>query len=488
MKISVFTDAASRAMEHIGSSPGAYPLPTWVKDAVFYQIFPERFYNGDESNDPVGVEKWGRTPKRDNFFGGDLKGVIMKLPYLVELGVTAIWFNPIFDSPSNHKYDTRDYMKIDPHLGDAKIFKELITQCHENGIRVILDGVFNHTGDKFWAFKDVLEKGSKSKYAKWYNMHEPSVRKHPTPNYDCWWGFSSLPKLMTRNPEVRKYLFDVVTYWTREMGIDGWRLDVPNEVEHEFWIDFRRVVKSINPEAYLVGEIWHDGSPWLKGDQFDGVMNYLFRDTVVSFFAKREIDVDTFDARLHKLMRDYSPQITYNLLNLLGSHDTPRFLTLCQEHVERMFPAIIFQMTYPGAPMIYYGDEVGLTGGDDPDCRKTMIWDESRQNRELLGLYRKTIAIRKRYSALRTGRFVTLLRHNHDGIYAYLRQDGSDSLVVVLNLDTPGQRVQVPLTGTGIPPGSRMIDILNDREYVVKDNKVELEPLMKYRGGILIPA
>ncbi len=481
----MYKDAASRAIELEGFAPYVYSLPSWVKDATFYQIFPERFYNGDLSNDPARAERWDGKPKRDNFFGGDLSGVIEKLPYLVSLGIDAIWFNPIFDSPSNHKYNTRNYMKIDPHLGDLQTFKELLNKCHENGIRVILDGVFNHTGDEFWAFKDIVEKGAKSKYVKWYNIHSFPIQKYPTPNYDCWWGFSSLPKLMTRNPEVRKYIFDVVTFWTKDIGIDGWRLDVPNEVEHEFWIDFRKLVKSINPECYIVGEIWHDGSPWLKGDQFDGIMNYLFRDAVVSFFAKREINVDTFDAMLYKLRKDYSPQITHQLLNLLGSHDTARFLTLCEGRVERMFPAIVFQMTYPGAPMIYYGDEIGLTGEEDPDCRKPMVWEESKWNRELLSLYRKTIAIRKKYPALRTGEYITLLRHNLNGSYAYLRQDEDDSIIVVLNLDKSWHGTEISLHGR-IPDGTIFIDVLNDREYIVNHGMVRIDPLVKYKAGILI--
>jgi cyclomaltodextrinase len=459
--------------------------PEWAKDAVFYQIFPDRFYNGDWGNDPPNLAKWGDVPRRDNFFGGDLKGVLQKLPYLKELGINAIWFNPIFDAPSNHKYDTRDYFRIDPSLGDIDAFKELLSGCHANQIRVILDGVFNHTGTEFFAFQDVKKYGSASKYSSWYHVHEFCRDGKPL-EYDCWWGFRSLPELNTNNSEVQKYLFDVITYWSKEVGIDGWRLDVPNEVGHEFWREFRKLVKGIDPESYIVGEIWKDGSPWLQGDQFDGVMNYLFRDAMVSFFAHREIDACEFDERLAEIRQLYRPEVNHYLLNLLGSHDTARFLTVCHENIRKMAIAVIFQMTYVGIPLIYYGDEVGMTGHGDPDCRRTMIWDESQQNQRLLRLYQRLIRIRRSYPALRRGSFCTFCVEPSKGLYSFIREMPSHKVLVVLNNSNLTYNVELPVGSLGMPDGSKMVDLLSDTEYLIWGGKIVIPAVKPYCGGVFV--
>ena len=267
--------------------------PKWASQAIFYQIFPERFCNGDPRNDPAGSVNWDAEPSRQNFFGGDLKGICSKIPYLKELGVTALYLNPIFDSPSNHKYDTSDYLKIAPEFGDLKAFKDLVAQLHLAGIKLIIDGVFNHTGDSFWAFQDIIKHGAKSRYRHWYHCREFPIAQGAHPNYECWWNFSSLPKLNHQNPEVVDYLLKVVAYWT-SMGIDGWRLDVPNEVEIGFWRIFRRLVKQINPEAIIVGEIWDDPHEWLQGDTCDAVMNYRWREAVINYFASGKTSAEQF--------------------------------------------------------------------------------------------------------------------------------------------------------------------------------------------------
>ncbi|HTY58525.1 MAG TPA: glycoside hydrolase family 13 protein [Bacteroidota bacterium] len=425
--------------------------PAWVQDAVFYQIFPERFCNGDTSNDPPGTEPWGGKPTTRNFFGGDLRGIISRLDYIASLGVNAIYLNPVFASGSNHKYNTRDYLRIDPAFGDEATFRELVDSAHARGIRVILDGVFNHTGTDFFAFADLKKNGARSRYAGWYNVHSFPVGPVSKPNYDCWWGFGSLPKLMTGNPAVRQYLFDVTRHWLAA-GIDGWRLDVPNEIPHPFWIEWRKLVKSINPDAYILGEIWDDGSPWLGGDQFDAVMNYPFRSACVDFFASGKTSVSHFDAALDGQREAYGPGVMFSMFNLLGSHDTERFLTLCRADTALWRLALLFQMTYPGAPSLYYGDEVGMTGGKDPECRGTMVWDSAQQDGEMLRFTRDAIALRRNHSVLRSGRFAALVREDESRVYAFLREDPSSAAVVLLNRGVREARVVLP---RGHMPGVR---------------------------------
>ncbi len=358
-------------------------VPDWARDAIFYQIFPERFANGDPRNDPPGTEKWGGVPKSRSYFGGDLEGILRHLDYISSLGVNALYLTPIFESPSNHKYHTTDYLRVDPHFGTEKTLKRLIDSCHARGIRIILDGVFNHTGVDFFAFADIKKNGARSPYLGWYNIYSLPVGPPSKPNYECWWGLGELPKLMTTNPDVQQYLFRATRHWM-ELGIDGWRLDVPNEIPHQFWIEWRKLVKSINPQAYIVGEIWDDATPWLKGDQFDAVMNYRFQKACVQFFAKGTMNVTEFDSTLAAVRAEYPSDVTNALQNLLGSHDTERFLTSCGGNVNRMKLAVLFQAMYVGAPMIYYGDEVGMMGGNDPGSRGTMVWDPSKQRQDLL--------------------------------------------------------------------------------------------------------
>ena len=419
-------------------------VPPWAKDAIFYQIFPERFANGDASNDPPGTEPWGGTPTPRNYFGGDLKGIIDHLDYVSSLGVNALYLNPVFASNSNHKYHASDYMKIDPHFGDDAIFRSLVDECHRRGIRIILDGVFNHTGVDFPPFVDIKKNGARSAYLGWFNVYGLPLGPPNKPNYECWWGKGDLPKLMTTNPAVRHYLFDVTRHWM-SFGIDGWRLDVPNEIPHDFWIEWRALVKSINPAAYIVGEIWDDATSWLEGDQFDAVMNYRFRRAVLDFFVGRTITATKFDSTLADQRAEYPDQVNYVLQNLLGSHDTERILTLCNGDTAAEMLAVLFQMTYVGAPMIYYGDEIGMTGGKDPGCRRTMEWDETKQDRGILQTYRQLIAMRNQHPALRRGSFLRLLADDAGGIYAFARVDSASTAIVVLNNGTSERRVRVPL-------------------------------------------
>lgn len=422
--------------------------PSWVKDAVFYQIFPERFANGDPTNDPTDVLEWGGTPSPRNFFGGDLQGVLDHLDYLCELGINAIYFNPLFAATTNHKYDTEDYYLVDPHFGSNTLLKEFVDSCHSKGIRVILDGVFNHCGHTFPPFVDLLANGQSSRYADWFHVREwPPQVIDGIPTYDTFAFEPIMPKFNTENPEVIEYLLNAGRYWIEEIGIDGWRLDVANEVSHSFWRQFRSTIKSVNPEAYLVGEIMHDSLPWLLGDQFDAVMNYPLTNIQINFFAHGQINAAQFSQSVATMLANYPQQITEAAFNLLDSHDTVRFLTLCGGDIRKLKLAVLFQMTFQGAPCIYYGDEIGMDGGYDPDNRKCMEWDSQKQNQELLEYYRWTISLRKSHPAFRSSGFKALEIPGYPKLLVYERWDKQSRFIIVLNNEDVMADVIIPVTG-----------------------------------------
>lgn len=407
--------------------------PQWVKDAVFYQIFPERFANGDTSNDPADVLPWGGTPTPTNFFGGDLQGIIDHLDYLTELGINAIYFTPVFEATTNHKYDTKDYYKVDPHFGDNELLKKLVDLCHQKGIRVLLDAVFNHSGKTFEPFVDLLKNQQASKYKDWFHVREwPLEVKNGIPTYETFAFEPIMPKLNTENPEVRDYLLGVAEYWIDEIGIDGWRLDVANEVDHYFWRDFRKIVKAANEDVYILGEIMHDSMPWLQGDQFDAVMNYRFTNIVLNFFAHRVINADDFASDIQAQIVSYPFQVTTAAFNLLGSHDTTRLLTLCKGNKQLLKLAYLFQLTFYGVPCIYYGDEIGIDGEYDPLNRKCMEWDPTKQDQQLLSFFKRTIKLRKNYAALRTGK-LRFIPQNNTQLLVYERWDDTDHFIIIIN-------------------------------------------------------
>lgn len=418
--------------------------PAWVKDAVFYQIFPERFANGDPSLDPENVQPWGSEPTPTNFFGGDLQGVIDHLDHLNELGITAIYFTPIFDATTNHKYDTEDYMKVDPHFGDIETLKKLVDSCHKRGIRVLLDAVFNHSGRTFAPFVDVQEKGEASAFKDWFHIRKfPLQIENGVPTYDTFAFEPLMPKLNTEHPEVKQYLLKVAEYWIKEVGIDGWRLDVANEVDHDFWREFRKVVKRANPEAYILGEIWHESAPWLEGDKFDAVMNYPFTDAVLDFFVHGTLDAEEFANSIGKQLSRYPLQASEVAFNLLDSHDTPRLLTLAAGDKNKMRLAALFQFTFMGTPCIYYGDEIGMDGEGDPGCRKCMEWNPEKQDRELFEFYRQLIQIRNDHPALRTGTFTFLEAGQQGSKLAYERKLDLQTIVVLINSEETAQTFRI---------------------------------------------
>lgn len=459
-----------------------YTVPKWVKDTVFYQIFPERFANGDKSNDPEGVLPWGGEPTRKNFFGGDLQGVIDHLDHLSELGITGIYFTPIFEGSTNHKYDTTDYMKVDPQFGDTETLKKLVKACHDRGIKVLLDAVFNHSGNTFAPFLDVKEKGAQSRYKDWFYVREyPLDVVDGIPTYDTFSFEPLMPKLNTANPEVKQYLLGVAEFWIKEVGIDGWRLDVANEVDHQFWRDFRKVVKGVNPEAYILGEIWHESSGWLQGDQFDAVMNYPFTDAVLDFVVRDTLDAKEFANAIGRQISRYPLQASEVAFNLLDSHDTPRLLTLCEGNKNKMKLAALIQFTYSGTPCIYYGSEVGLDGDMDPGCRKCMEWDQDKQDKDLFEFYKKLISVRKELAPLRTGSIHFLIAEEGGSKLAYERKLDGETVIVLLNNSDITQTLEVG------SHGKSWKDAISGQAYSDNEGKLSVK-LPSYGYAVLTEA
>lgn len=367
----------------------------WCDRAVFYQIFIDRFCCGDREKDRSYINRsWGEIPDAKSFYGGDLKGVTEKLGYLSDLGITALYLTPVFSSPSNHKYDTVDYYRVDEMFGSAADLKELVQRAHERGMKVVLDAVFNHCSMRCAQFQDVLKKGRSSRYHDWFIIRGDK----PDPqncNYECFAACSYMPKWNTSNEEVQEYLLRIALYWMRECGIDGWRLDVADEVSHDFWRRFRKAVKRENPQAILIGESWHDAGAWLRGDEFDGIMNYSFTKACIDYFAKGTRSVQSFCDRLNELLMRNTDQVNEMMLNLLDSHDTERFLTLAKENTAALCCALAVLFFFPGMPCICYGTEIGMIGEYEPDSRRTFDWNEALWDKSLQETVR-TLALLRR--------------------------------------------------------------------------------------------
>lgn len=411
-------------------------IPNWVYDSVFYQIFPDRFANGDPSNDPYNKQPWGTLPDVEHFQGGDLIGIEKKLDYLLDLGVNALYLNPIFLSPSTHRYNTTDYYTIDPKLGRMSDFRSLVNSVHQKGMRIILDGVFNHCGRGFFAFNDILENEADSPYLDWFHVQRFPLQAYmpgKASNYTAWWGYKSLPKLNTDHPPVRKYLLDVARYWI-DAGIDGWRLDVPNEIDDDpFWAEFRRVVRAANPDAYLVGEIWEVDPRWVGSNHFDGLMNYPVRKAILGLI-NGDHDGDDFVSAIQRVTDAYPYDNVLAMYSLLGSHDVERVRTMLGGSIEKTLLAFTLLFGLPGVPSIYYGDEIGMEGGRDPDCRRAFIWDEKKWSHTLHEHIRLLAQIRMAYPALRRGKIVWPEKDQISGGIAWLRTlDSGQKLLIAAN-------------------------------------------------------
>jgi cyclomaltodextrinase len=471
--------------------------PEWVRDAVFYQIFPDRFARSLTVEKPAHLDEWGAPPTRHGYQGGDLVGVSERLDYLADLGVNAVYFTPIFQSASNHRYHTHDYEKVDPMLGGDNALRRLLDAAHARGMRVVLDGVFNHASRGFFQFHDILENGADSAYLDWFTVNSFPLNAYDLdrqPAYKAWWNLPALPKFNTDTPAVREFLWRVGRRWI-DFGIDGWRLDVANEVDDDdFWREFRRRVRAGNPEAYIVGEVWVESTRWLNhGDMWDAVMNYQFTKACLAFFIGPTIDQDelkptclypvgpadaaTFRARIERLIELYPRPVTEVMLNLLGSHDMARFATLARGDLAALRLATLFQMTYPGAPSIYYGDEVGLTGGHDPANRCAFPWHRTDTwDTALLHDFQKMIALRKARPALRRGSFTIL--HADDGVFAFARKLGRETVVVALNASTGTRRVDLPVSDL-LADGAGLDEVWNHDHAAPHDGMIrgmELAP------------
>lgn len=346
----------------------------WLRNAVFYQIFPDRFYRGDNDKDDGYINlEWGKRPTPKSFAGGDLKGVADKLGYISSLGATAIYLTSFFRAPSNHKYDTWDYFKIDPQFGTVDDLRELVRRAHELDMRVVLDAVFNHCGEGLPQWRDVLKNGDRSPYFDWFMIDGDAPAKKPL-NYECFADCNYMPKLNTSNPACAEFLISVAEHWFGECDIDGWRLDVSDEIPHDFWRQFRKRVKEAKPDACIIGENWHDAEPFLRGDQYDSIMNYAFTKACMDYFATGTLDEQGLSDRLSNLLMRNTDMVNSMMLNLLDSHDTHRFLTLCKEDTAKLRAALALAYFFPGSVSVYYGTEIDMVGGYDPDCRRCFDW------------------------------------------------------------------------------------------------------------------
>jgi glycosidase len=455
-------------------------VPDWVQDAVFYQIFPDRFANGDPSNDPVNVQPWGSPPTLWGFQGGDLRGILQRLDYLQDLGVTALYLNPIFHASSNHRYNTIDYYRLDPRLGRMEDFEALIDALHRRDLRVILDGVFNHSGRGFPAFVDLLENEEHSAFRDWYHVLEFPLDAYGSgkaERYRAWWDIKSLPKFNTSNPEVRRLLLDVARFWI-ERGADGWRLDVPNEIDDDaFWAEFRDAVKRANPDAYLLGEIWTVDPRWVGAGHFDGLMNYPVREAMLEFLVGDQLKPSEFARRIEAILSAYSADQLLAHYLPIGTHDTPRARTLCPDG-RRLHQMWLVQFCMPGPPGVYYGDEIGLEGDKDPDCRRAFPWDPQAWNADLRTFARSLIQVRKAEPALRRGEYRPILTDDEAGLMAFGRTLGEREARLVVSVSDVTRMTDLPAGGAGWEPGRTVRQPLRNETRQVSNRglRVQVEP------------
>ena len=492
-----------------------FETPAWMHGALVYQIFPDRFANGDPGNDRSGTVAWGSAPHWFEYQGGDLAGIIERLDYLEALGVDALYLNPIFAAGSNHRYDTVDYYRVDPVLGGNEALRALVNALHERDMRIILDASFNHCHPRFFAFQDVVRHGPDSPYADWFTIHEFPVvlRYRPalltgywrhritfapdnlgvpvmaldwtdadgTPfelTYRAWYGIPDMPELNLRNPDTRRYFLDVSAFWLCEYRIDGWRMDVARHIEDDFWREFRSVAKAASPDCFLLSEIWGDTSPWLQGDSFDATMNYVLRDLVLDYFARLSMDTPTFVDGLLRALSLYAPQATAVAHNLISSHDTERFLTVCNGSLPRFKLATLLQLTLPGAPGVYYGDEIGMEGESDPDCRRAFPWDQPQRWRpEVLEMVKGLAHLRRIYPALRYGDFY-LIWQSDDG-FAFLRRFEGQRVLVIINRGQALERLELPVAASA--PGV----LWGDVHVTARGEKTIVQGLPAENGAVI---
>lgn len=462
----------------------------WVKGAVIYQIFPDRFARSAAAKVDGVFEKWDSPETRDGFKGGNLKGAEEKLDYLRDLGVTAVYFTPIFASAANHRYHTFDYYSVDHVLGGDAAFKSFLKAAHKRGIKVILDGVFNHASRGFFQFNHLLENGAASPYKGWFHPHgyplkAYNLNKGEKPNYSCWWGLPALPKFNTKNPEVRRFILGVAKYWL-EQGIDGWRLDVPYEIDDDaFWREFRRTCKKVNPGCYITGEIWGEARRWLKGDQFDAVMNYQLSAACISHFGGEKLNLThsyagiqlrhwrqpAFIAGIERLLGLYKFDTTLAQMNMMSSHDTDRMLNTYGGDKARLKLAVVFSFLFPGAVNVYYGEEIGLDGVFNAGTRCGMPWKNGKLwDTDLLKLYKALAGLRRDNPLIKRGKFEFLKEYCDGEVLAFSRYLAGKRLTCFMNNgDKPAEIALRPgTTGPRRPLLSEGLTIVRGKKTALK--------------------
>lgn len=410
-------------------------VPNWFKTAVVYNIFPDSFACG-RCESPNGkkeiILESGKVSKAR--LGGTIYGITQNLDYIQELGFNCVYLNPIFTAGEYHKYDTLDYYHIDPCLGTDEEFKQLVDEIHKRDMKIIIDGVFNHCSWQFFAFEDVLQNGKKSQYFDWfYELNLPLTRpesKVGKPEYACFAYERKMPKLNTSNLEVQRYFAAVGVYWLEHYHIDGWRLDVANEIDREFWRTFRRAVKLQNKEAILIGEVWENAQTWLKGDAFDSTMNYEFRRICRDYLIGDKNNAIHLAKQLEQMRLRYPTNIVRGQLNLLDSHDVPRFMSLCKGDEKKWRLACILLMLFEGVPSLFYGDEQGICGVSENEYRSPMAWGK---NPKLCVFVQRLIEIRKQYID-ETCSYQVLWEEMNQDIFVFERENDKGKLHVILNL------------------------------------------------------
>ncbi len=452
-------------------------VPNWPEGGVVYQIFPDRFANGDKSNDLPGTLPWGSTDlKFGSRLGGDVAGVRQHLSYLEALGIRTAYFTPVFDSPSYHRYDARSYTKIAPDFGTNADFALLTKQLRARGIRTVMDFAFNHTANDGLWFGDLRKNGETSKYRDFYFPKSFPIQVKENPNYVAWFGYPSMPKLNQGNPAVRAACIAAVDYWRENASLAGVRLDVAQEIDPTLWRELRTHEKAVSPDFWIVGENWGDGTPWFGGDQWDSQMGYQFRDAALAFFPDAKTTPTQFMDRLMTVYSMYPPQVSRNVMTLIGSHDTPRFLTLCKGDGALLRLAATVQLGWPGAPMVYYGDELGMTGGPDPMNRKGMAWSAAKSDNSMLRFYKRMIAVRNANPALQAGDPLPLMTDDAKDVLAFARVipalrsaerkgtgDGEQAGLIALNRGEKRQTLSLSLPSS--MKGKALVDALSGRRY-----------------------
>lgn len=456
-------------------------VPDWMKGSVIYQIYPERFANGDPSLTPEPSADWGSEPDNYRWQGGDLIGVRQRLDHLDSLGVRCIYLNPVFWAPSTHNYDAFDFRTVDPGFGGNDALADLVDAAHAREIRVILDASFNHVHPRFFAFEDIRRNGAASEFADWFVVHDHPVRvlyrphlevtdryrwylermealtglpvevvedddgPSAQPTFDAWYGVPTMPRVNLHNAEARAYFLDTARFWLEEFDIDGYRMDVTRYVDPDFWDDFRRTCKAANRDAYLLCEIFGDATPWLDGARFDATMNYTFRQLALDFFATQTVDATSLAAGITRMLAMYARPVSDVNQNLLGSHDVPRFLTEASGDTTALLLATVMQFTLPGAPGLYYGDEVGMEGGEDPGQRGAFPWHEpDAWLTSQLQAVQQLSTLRRESDALTNGDW--RLVEAAGRMIAYRRIGERDSVITVINDATTPASVDVSAT------------------------------------------